>query len=112
MASRKSPSLKTSVKSTVARAVKAPVRALQRATRKAPASGRTWLARLWSHMHDWKAERAQRVIDRHAALIAELHVDVVPARAARDVTWSALHHGATCEAGFRADPPPRDFSAF
>ena len=41
MASRKSPSLKTSVKSTVARAVKAPVKALTRATRKAPASGRT-----------------------------------------------------------------------
>jgi zinc protease len=45
MASRKSPSLKSSVKSSLkssaARAVKAPVRALQRATRKAPASRRT-----------------------------------------------------------------------
>jgi zinc protease len=41
MASRKSPSLK----STVARAVKAPARALKRATRKASASGRTAAAR-------------------------------------------------------------------
>ena len=40
MASRKSPALKSSVKSTVARAVKAPARVLKRATRKAAASGR------------------------------------------------------------------------
>ncbi|QSQ26254.1 insulinase family protein [Pyxidicoccus parkwayensis] len=41
MASRKSPSLKTSTKSSSARAAKAPARTVKRSSRKAPASGRT-----------------------------------------------------------------------
>ncbi|MCP3142168.1 M16 family metallopeptidase [Pyxidicoccus xibeiensis] len=44
MASRKSPSLKSSVKSSVARAVKAPARAAKRVARKAVASGRAAVA--------------------------------------------------------------------
>ena len=72
---------------------------------------RSWLARLWTHICDWQAARAQRVIESHAGLIADLRSDVAPVSAPRDNTWSALLHGATCDAGLRADPPPRDFSA-
>jgi hypothetical protein len=75
-------------------------------------AGRSRLARLWIHMRDWQAARAQRVIARHAALIADLSIGVAPITAPRDGAWSALLHGATCDAGLRADPPARDFSAF
>jgi hypothetical protein len=77
------------------------------------ATRQTWFGRLCVHLLDWQAQRAQRVIDHHAHLIA----DCTPAfriresSASRDATWSALHHGVTCEAGLRADPPARDFNA-
>lgn len=74
-------------------------------------AGRSWLARLWTRIYDWQAARAQRVIDSHAALIADLNSDAASVAATRDGAWSALLHGATCEAGLRADPPARDFSA-
>ena len=72
----------------------------------------SWPKRLWVHLLAWQARRAQRVMNRHADLIADCSMNGAHAfPISHDVIWSVVHHGMTSEIGVRADPPARDFSA-